>query len=83
MSRSPEAVVVNGLYPEVADADLDGDPWVDLWASRRKVNDRELDRLRSVWAGPMVEIPLLPIDPGPQLVEIVGQHLEWVEPNRS
>jgi len=79
MSRAPDAVVVNGLYPPAPDDRQDDDDSLSLWKLRRQVNERELRRLLDVWRGPTVELPLLPIDPGPRLVEILGKHLEWSE----
>jgi hypothetical protein len=79
MSRAPEAIVVNGLYPELPEDAADDDPAVALWSRRRAVNDRELSRLLGAWNGATVTLPLLPMDPGPQLVEILGKHIEWAE----
>jgi hypothetical protein len=39
-----------------------------LWYDRRAVNDRELGRLRGEWSGALVELPLLPLESGPQLL---------------
>ncbi len=75
--RRPELIVVNGLYPAVP-ASLRGDPddLLDrLWRRRRQINDRELERLRARWDGPLVELPLLGVDRGPQLVEALARHL--------
>jgi len=78
--RHPEAVVVNALYPPVddrqEDSSFDQDPAFDLWRRRRAVNDRELEHLREDWAGPLAELPLLPIDRGPALVGAIAAHLE-------
>jgi anion-transporting ArsA/GET3 family ATPase len=79
MSRQPDGIVVNALYPPFA-GELDGgDEADDLWSHRRAVNERELARLLETWSGPTVEFPLLPVDPGPQLVGILGRHMEWAE----
>lgn len=61
-----------------AAADLEGTPpeLVELWRKRRQMNVRELERLRREWGPPGptggeplgVELPLLPIGPGPELV---------------
>jgi anion-transporting ArsA/GET3 family ATPase len=79
MSRAPDAIVINGLYPVRPDKKATKDPAISLWTHRRAVNDRELARLRGAWSGPTVELPLLPMDPGPQLVEVLGKHIEWAE----
>jgi anion-transporting ArsA/GET3 family ATPase len=75
----PEAVVVNGLYPSLVRAAHDmgtpEDPALELWARRRAINEREMARLRASWTGPLVTVPLLPVDPGPSLVEAVVEHL--------
>jgi anion-transporting ArsA/GET3 family ATPase len=72
LGREAAAVVVNGLYPPAppappATAAIDDQP-DRLWRQRRAVNDRELERLRRAWAGRRVELPLLPLDSGPQLL---------------
>jgi hypothetical protein len=80
MSRRPQAVIVNSLYPAAAGTDLDAvadrDPLVALWLERRRVNDRELRRLSAAWDGPRVELPMLAIDRGPQLVGAIEERLE-------
>jgi anion-transporting ArsA/GET3 family ATPase len=79
MARSPEAVVVNGLYPPVDEDSVSADAAVSLWHRRREMNERELERLAEHWTGVTVELPLLAVDPGPNLVDILGHHLEWAE----
>jgi anion-transporting ArsA/GET3 family ATPase len=74
LRRRPELVVVNALYPALPEK-LDDDPTTVLWRRRRAVNDRELARLRESWDGPTVELPLLPLDPGPPLVEELARSL--------
>jgi anion-transporting ArsA/GET3 family ATPase len=77
-SRRPELVVVNALYPPLPEGraeDEEGSS-TSLWIRRRLVNERELERLDEAWTGPVVELPLLPIDPGPALVGALGRHLE-------
>ena len=39
------------------------------------MNERELERLDEHWEGPMVELPLLPIDPGPALAGALSRHM--------
>ncbi len=77
--RRPELVVVNALYPELPpELRGDRDPTVELWRRRHEVNEHELASLRSHWDGPLAEVPLLPIDPGPALVGAIGRHLAQV-----
>jgi len=75
IGRPPEVVVANALYPSFpsgtpAGRTSDGNAAaiLDLWRQRRAVNERELKRLRAGWKGPMAEIPLLPLDRGPDLL---------------
>jgi hypothetical protein len=52
---------------------------MDLWRQRRSANDRELARLRDAWKGPLLELPLLPLDRGAELVAALTETLaeEW------
>lgn len=70
-AHRPELLVVNGLYPPLPDEGSD-DPLQELWRRRRHINVRELRRLDDHWEGPRVELPLLPMDEGRQLVEALG-----------
>jgi len=74
LDREPELVVVNALYPPLT-ARAGRDRSTRLWARRRAVNEHELDRLTEHWNGPTAEIPLVPIDAGPSLIGVVGEHL--------
>jgi anion-transporting ArsA/GET3 family ATPase len=76
LQRAPDLVVVNSLYPPLPDEADDGDPAGALWAHRRGLNDRELGRLADHWHGSTAELPLLPLEPGPQLIATLGAHLE-------
>jgi anion-transporting ArsA/GET3 family ATPase len=87
MGRPPELVVVNALHPEAdrqalaqAEATVAGEPEVtailDLWRRRREVNEKELQRLRKAWPGALIELPLLPIERGPELLRAVTAELE-------
>ena len=68
--REPELLVVNGLYPVVPKKKLGApDDLMELWRRRRGVNARELKRLDREWPGPRVDLPLLPVDRGPLLVD--------------
>jgi len=74
--REPEAVIANALYPAI-DGDEEGDdPATRLWRDRRAINVAELERLDASWAGPLAEIPLLPMVSGPALVGAVARQLE-------
>ncbi|MEM8964370.1 MAG: ArsA-related P-loop ATPase [Acidobacteriota bacterium] len=75
--RGPECLVINGLYPDLPAAPIEtGDALLRLWAERRHVNDHELDRLRREWPGPRVDLPLLAIDQGPELIRALYERLE-------
>ncbi|MDX2437342.1 MAG: ArsA family ATPase [Acidobacteriota bacterium] len=74
LDREPELVVANALYPPLT-ARAGRDASSRLWARRRAVNEHELARLAEHWTGPIAEIPLVPIDAGPSLVGVVGEHL--------
>jgi anion-transporting ArsA/GET3 family ATPase len=78
LSRRPELLVVNGLYPGPASDTVDHstDATLELWQRRRRVNDRELRRLDECWRGPRVELPLLPLESGVELVDTIGDALE-------
>lgn len=73
--RRPEAVVANALYPAVDDDEDESDAATTLWRKRRAINITQLERLDAAWAGPLAEIPLLPIDPGPALVGAIARQL--------
>jgi anion-transporting ArsA/GET3 family ATPase len=75
LNREPELVVVNAVYPPVPKAGKKADDATRLWIRRRQVNEAEHDHLKSSWKGPTAEIPLEPIDAGPTLVGVVGEHL--------
>ena len=67
----PDLVVVNGLYPALPHAAGPG-PGKSLWQARRRLNEAELARLGLAWEGPLVGLPLLPLDRGPALVEALA-----------
>lgn len=69
VQREPEALVINGLYPPApAPGEVRDNPLTSLWRERRRLNDRELERLREVWDGPRVELPQLPLHRGPEFL---------------
>lgn len=74
--RSPEAVIANALYPAIDENGEGADPAARLWRDRRAINVAELERLDAAWAGPLAEIPLLPMNPGPALVGAVARQIE-------
>jgi anion-transporting ArsA/GET3 family ATPase len=67
LDRQPDVAVVNQLYPQLPEAFSASDPLGRLWKSRRDLNDSELKRLVASWRGPLIELPLLPFDRGPEL----------------
>jgi anion-transporting ArsA/GET3 family ATPase len=74
--REPELLVVNGLYPPAPPEPAGGAPeneLVSLWRRRRRLNDRELARLRESWPGPRIELPQLPLDRGLALLGTLGR----------
>lgn len=81
IGRPPELVVANALYPPVPSKSAARAPraaaaaTVDLWLQRRAVNERELARLGADWKGPLAEIPLLPLDRGPELLAAIEADL--------
>ncbi len=84
LGRGPELAVVNGLYPpfpatlEAAaeQATARAAAPLALWRDRRRVNERELERLARAWAGPRVELPLLPLPRGRALVAALAARLD-------
>ncbi len=74
--REPEAVIANALYPVADNNDSDDDPATALWRDRRAINVTQLERLDAAWAGPLAEIPLMPMDPGPALVGAIARQIE-------
>ncbi len=81
LGRAPDLLVTNGVYPPppptptVAGSDGDGE-LASLWRRRRRVNEVELERLAEAWPGPQIELPLLPIDQGPELVGELRRRFE-------
>jgi anion-transporting ArsA/GET3 family ATPase len=75
LDRQPEAVIANALYPPADDEGRSSDPSARLWRDRRAINVAQLEHLDASWAGPLAEIPLMPIDPGPALVGAIARQL--------
>lgn len=77
LQRPPEQIVMNALYPPVPARGVPAsDPLARLWRDRRAVNEQELARLRAEWQGPVVELPLLPLERGPALLDALAIRLE-------
>lgn len=75
LDRRPELVLVNALYPRLDESAGKGE-LVELWRRRREVNDRELARLEQAWSGPRIDLPLLPLDRGPELLAALSERLD-------
>lgn len=77
LGRTAELIIANALYPPCRhrESESGDDLLLDLWAHRRAINEAEVGRLRESWDGPIVELPLLPLDPGPALVGRLGSYL--------
>ncbi len=79
VSRVPELLVVNALYPPFPGGRIEGPPndefLLEMWRTRRAVNERELARLAALWQGPRLEIPMLPADRGPRLLAGLRQRM--------
>lgn len=79
VGRDQQGLVINGLYPPYPDDGAGDSTARRLWRERRAVNEAELARLRAAWRGPVQEIPLLPLDTGPALVDAVADRMEpWL-----
>ena len=86
LRRDPDLLIVNGLYPPLpsdlvpkgkrAETGGGGEEAVVVWHRRRRVNERELARLTQEWGAPRVELPLLPLDRGPELVKALKGLIE-------
>jgi anion-transporting ArsA/GET3 family ATPase len=72
--REPELLVVNSLYPPAPPPSTGPEnELVSLWRRRRRLNDRELARLKESWPGPRIELPQLPLDRGLPLLATLGR----------
>ena len=74
LDRSPELLIVNGLYPPGDGPGVTGPnaEIVELFRERRRLHERERERLAGQWNGARIELPLLPIDRGVDLVAALG-----------
>ncbi len=76
LGRAPDLLVVNGLYPPLPAEEADReDELARLWRRRRQVNERQLERLATGWPGPRIELPLLAVDRGTELVAQLSRRL--------
>ena len=77
--RVPELLVINALYPPFPDSRAGGAPTdeflIELWRTRREVNERERERLAAAWPGLRIETPMLPADRGPTLLAGLRQQM--------
>ncbi len=73
--REPELLIANGLYPALPEDAGEGE-MVELWRRRRRLNLRELAHLERSWQGPKIELPLLPIDGGAELIASLTERFE-------
>jgi anion-transporting ArsA/GET3 family ATPase len=73
LDRAPELLVVNQLLPPGPPGPRRGESEsAMLWRRRRRLQDREIARLGAAWPGERWELPLLPIDRGPALIEALA-----------
>ncbi len=73
LDRSPELLVVNQLLPGGPPRPRAGESAAaKLWRRRRRLQDHEVGRLAAAWPGRRWELPLLPFDRGPELIEALA-----------
>jgi anion-transporting ArsA/GET3 family ATPase len=72
--RLPDLLVVNGVYPPFPEGQRAAGA-LSLWRDRRRLQEREMARLDDEWRGPRVELPKLPVDPGPELAATLSRCL--------
>jgi anion-transporting ArsA/GET3 family ATPase len=75
----PDLIVANGMYPPLPPGAAQ-DSGRSLWRARRRLNEAELARLSASWDGSLLELPLLPLDRGPALVNALASLLKRAEP---
>ena len=73
LDRTPELLVVNQLLPAGPPRRRagEGKP-TSLWRRRRRLQEEEMARLDAAWPGARWQLPLLPIDRGPELIEALA-----------
>jgi anion-transporting ArsA/GET3 family ATPase len=86
VGREPELLVANGLFPPVPVTEgvrrseeaneSTTDPAGHLWRRRRASQERELARLAELWPGGRIDLPLLPLAGGPELVAALRREAE-------
>ena len=75
-----EILIINGLYPrsssgEPTGGNAAGTAAIDIFRQRSRLHERERKRLSRRWPGDRIELPLLPIDRGPDLVAALSELL--------
>jgi anion-transporting ArsA/GET3 family ATPase len=69
LDRAPELLIVNQLLPAGAPRrKADESQASSLWRRRRRLQEREIARLDATWPGARWQLPLLPIERGPELI---------------
>lgn len=76
LQRPLDVVVANAVLPPLAEGADESDPAAEAWQRLHAAQQRELERLRRGWGGPLVSLPLLPVQPGPPLVEALRRRFE-------
>ncbi len=79
VGRVPELLVINALYPPFPAAEIHGSPndqfLLELWRTRRQINERELAHLAASWQGRLLELGMLPADRGRRLLAGMRQQM--------
>jgi len=81
--RAAELMVLNRLYPAGDLDDAETDPARRLWKRRLDANRREVARLREVWTGDTLALPLLPFDNGPTLLAALATSVRLLDPGAA
>ncbi|HXU46141.1 MAG TPA: ArsA-related P-loop ATPase [Thermoanaerobaculia bacterium] len=80
LGRRPDLLVANGLFPPFPPAlardAAESDPAAVLWRRLRANQDRELGRLAATWSWSRIDLPLLPLARGPELVAALRRAAE-------
>lgn len=68
--RGPDGLFVNGLYPPFPKrlGSVGEEPTLRLWRERRAMQERELARLAARWHRPRIDLPLLRLPSGAELL---------------